>query len=204
MKTIKKGSVYFIKHKGLSAVKVGYSENQNPRERIEASKTYSPYGVEVLGIIIKENARRIEQKIHKKYSNKRLNGEWFDITLEDVNNEIMIYQEVDIFSKVNEYFSEKILINNASKYKVLKNTNILLDDEYDNYLNHLTEYDYFKFDYKKEFNNYLRKYKINNLKLREYNDFIVNYYKSKGYDKYSVCKNGKRFYEFKINTFNYA
>ena len=83
-----KGSVYFIKHTGLSPVKIGYSSAENPIARLYSMTTYAPYGVELLGFIQTLNAKQLERKLHKKYKNKRLNGEWFELTNEDIAIEL--------------------------------------------------------------------------------------------------------------------
>ena len=49
MKT--KGCVYFFKHKGVSPIKIGYTNNVSPINRFENFKTYSPYGSEIGGFI---------------------------------------------------------------------------------------------------------------------------------------------------------
>jgi len=87
MKT-ERGCVYFFRHIGLSPIKIGYSENESPINRFNSFKTYAPYGSEILGFIIISDAKEIESHLHKKYANKRLQGEWFDLSEEDVKKEI--------------------------------------------------------------------------------------------------------------------
>lgn len=84
-----KGCVYFFRHVGLTPVKLGYSENQSPLSRFQQFKTYAPYGGELLGFIVTDAAKEMETKLHIKFNDKRLMGEWFEITEEDVNAEIL-------------------------------------------------------------------------------------------------------------------
>ena len=90
MKEIK-GCVYFFRHKGMTPIKIGYTNNETPTARFETMKTYSPFGAEILGCLVSKDAFSLEQSLHKKYVSKRLSGEWFDITEEDVQNEILIH-----------------------------------------------------------------------------------------------------------------
>lgn len=100
---IKRGCVYFFRHVGLSPVKIGYSENESPISRFNQFKTYAPYGSEILGFIIISDSRQLENDLHKKYSSKRLNGEWFDLTEEEVNKEIDFYTNVADIKDRNEF-----------------------------------------------------------------------------------------------------
>jgi len=81
-----KGCVYFFRHIGLSPVKIGYSENESPINRFNQFKTYAPFGSEILGFIQTYNANELESNLHRKFSSKRLLGEWFEITEVDVKD----------------------------------------------------------------------------------------------------------------------
>jgi len=100
---IKRGCVYFFRHVGLSPVKIGYSENESPINRFNTFKTYAPYGSEILGFIIISDAKEIESFLHKKYSTKRLSGEWFEITEEEVKEEITFYTNISDIKERNEF-----------------------------------------------------------------------------------------------------
>lgn len=82
------GCVYFIKHIGLKPVKIGYSSSDNPINRINNFKTSSPYGLELIGIIKTIDAKKLETFLHKKYKEKRLNGEWFNLSQKELKNEL--------------------------------------------------------------------------------------------------------------------
>lgn len=88
---MKIGCVYFIKHKNYSPIKIGFSSNDLPKCRINCMQTYSPYGVEVIGIILCEQPKIIEKEIHEKYKDFRLNGEWFDIEIDVALETIKLY-----------------------------------------------------------------------------------------------------------------
>lgn len=99
----RKGCVYFFRHIGLTAVKIGYSQNESPIYRFENFKTFAPYGSEILGFIQTTEAKKIESNLHAKYANKRLLGEWFEITEDDVKNEIDFYSKIEDVKNRNEF-----------------------------------------------------------------------------------------------------
>ena len=118
-----KGCVYFFKHIGLNPVKIGYSSNSTPLKRFEQFKTYAPFGAELLGFIRSIEAKELETNLHKKYSNKRLNGEWFDISLDEVEKEIEFNQDIqDSLLKSNfqlewaRTFSKNEILSDLNKY----------------------------------------------------------------------------------------
>lgn len=90
-----KGCVYFFKHSGLSPIKIGYSEKISPLDRFNHFKTYAPYGAEIIGFIPSENAIDLEKKLHDKFSQYRLEGEWFDITVEMAEKEIELQTSIE-------------------------------------------------------------------------------------------------------------
>jgi hypothetical protein len=100
---IKRGCVYFFRHIGLTPVKIGYSTNESPIERFNQFKTYAPYGSEILGFVILSNAKEIETLLHQKYCNKRLSGEWFEITIDDVQKEVNFYSNISDIEERNNF-----------------------------------------------------------------------------------------------------
>jgi hypothetical protein len=95
-----KGCVYFFRHIGLTPVKIGYSTDSSPINRFTQFKTYAPYGSEIIGFIITDSAKKIETYLHKKFENKRLDGEWFEITEQDAINEIDFYsKKEDVYER---------------------------------------------------------------------------------------------------------
>ena len=103
MKISKKGCVYFFRHIGLKPIKIGYSENESPIDRFNQFKTYAPFGAELLGFVIVNNSKQIETNLHQKYAAYRLNGEWFDITEEEVNREVNYYSNQEQIELKNEF-----------------------------------------------------------------------------------------------------
>lgn len=165
------GCVYFVKHKGLTPVKIGYSSGPNPKHRIEQIKTYAPFGIDFLGFINSKSAKKLETELHLKYKNFRLNGEWFNISEETVENilndnyseiqknEIMTFQEFYLKQLPSKpktidtvFFDENFLkvISNIKYNEVIYTNNII---------------DYVNYSYK-EFFVKLRKHCLdNNIKI---------------------------------------
>jgi Meiotically up-regulated gene 113 len=103
MEENKKGCVYFFRHIGLTPVKIGFSTNESPIGRFNSFKTYAPYGSEILGFILTDEAKEIETKLHLKYSNKRLLGEWFEITEDEVKVEVDFYSNIEDIKERNNF-----------------------------------------------------------------------------------------------------
>lgn len=116
---MKKGCVYFFKHIGLAPIKIGYTENISPIDRFTQFSTYAPYGGEILGSITTFEPNKLESLLHKKYNSKRLSGEWFDITKEDVERDIIFYSE-----KSNIDFRNNFEIQFYKKLEQNENENI--------------------------------------------------------------------------------
>ena len=124
--------VYFIKHKGLSPIKIGRTNDLS--KRIYSFNNASPYGIEVIGVIETKDSVKLESIIHKKFNSFRLNGEWFDITNENAINTIMLHNGADYIEARN-------------RFEIGYNTSCLLEqlnkeDYKDSYLHNLISKEY--------------------------------------------------------------
>jgi hypothetical protein len=124
----KYGCVYFFRHVGLEPVKIGYSSNNNPIKRFEQFKTYAPFGAEILGFIQTEEARHLESKLHLKYAQHRLDGEWFKLSSKEVKSIIDYYTSKEQIKDKNNFQIEyaKYLENNR---KIKEIDLLLLEDK---------------------------------------------------------------------------
>lgn len=52
--------------------------------RLKTFEVKMPFEIELIHVIPCSNYHKAESKLHKQYANKRLNGEWFELTPEDV------------------------------------------------------------------------------------------------------------------------
>tara|TARA_R110002012_G_scaffold320774_1_gene545487 strand:- start:4332 stop:4883 length:552 start_codon:yes stop_codon:yes gene_type:complete len=89
--------VYFVKHKFMKPIKIGYSNNL--KMRLQDLKCASPYGLEIIGTIPTYNAQYLEKIIHERLKNRRLNGEWFDISHEEA---------VDIIKESDNSYDDRV------------------------------------------------------------------------------------------------
>ena len=120
MEEEQKGCVYFFRHVGLDPIKIGYSSNSSPIKRFNQFKTYAPFGAEIIGFIQTDEAKEIETKLHQKYANKRLDGEWFLISEKQCNLEIDFYTSKEDIKLRNDFqiFWAKSLADEQEKNKI--------------------------------------------------------------------------------------
>jgi predicted GIY-YIG superfamily endonuclease len=110
-------SVYFIAENenpiyDSLRVKIGYSNNIERREK--ELKTGSPYEIKLMGWIEvsnKENAIKLEDKLHEKYKTKRKNGEWFELSASDVLEELLDHS-TDAYISVEKNTCEFVSCDN--------------------------------------------------------------------------------------------
>jgi hypothetical protein len=130
----KKGCVYFLKHNGLNPVKIGYTQGENPLNRFASFQTYAPFGGELIGFIRSINAKELETKLHKKFTSKRLEGEWFDLTIEEVEEIIKLYSSLADIELKNE-FQIKFIKEHFEDVKIIDNKKpITIISKYDLFL----------------------------------------------------------------------
>lgn len=111
----KNGYVYFFKHSKLKPIKIGYTLDESINNRFNDFKVFSPYNAEIVGFIESDNAQKLEHDLHRKYKEKRLNGEWFDITIEDVKREMNLYNSEFELKRLSNFYIE--YLNKFSKIK---------------------------------------------------------------------------------------
>ena len=122
METNEKGCVYFFRHIGLTPVKIGYSSHESPLGRFEQFKTYAPYGSEIIGFIQTADAKELETRLHQKFANKRINGEWFEITEYEAIYEIDFYSKIEDVAERNKFqqlWAQHLKDKSDNKIKVL-------------------------------------------------------------------------------------
>lgn len=79
------GYVYLMK--GRERIKIGISGNLTTLKRREQRlNTISEYGVERLLLLRTRSPKNLESALHRKYAHKRVNGEWFALSSEDVRD----------------------------------------------------------------------------------------------------------------------
>ncbi len=63
--------------------KIGYAKSFYLRW--QSYRVAFPYGPEIIRLIKTDNMRALEKKLHKKYKDKNIRGEWFNLNKEDIN-----------------------------------------------------------------------------------------------------------------------
>ena len=77
--------VYLIGIPEESRYKIGYT-NRSIDNRVNEIQTGNPKKIEVLEIFETEHHIKVESWMHKIHHQKRMEGEWFELTDEDVKN----------------------------------------------------------------------------------------------------------------------
>jgi len=101
---MKKDFVYFFKHNSINAIKIGKTSGDSVLDRFNAFKTYAPYGAEIIGFFETDNGHRDEKELHQLFKSNRLQGEFFDISLDMVKN--IIYEKNKDYHKAYKIFNE--------------------------------------------------------------------------------------------------
>lgn len=110
--------VYFVKHNNLNPIKIGRTKSDNPIKRLKGFSIFSPYGFQIIGFIQTNNSVGMELFFHEKYKKNRLNGEWFNIPIDVIKNEILQNEfGVLIFNINNENNKNNILKSEIIKLK---------------------------------------------------------------------------------------
>lgn len=75
--------VYFIEHEhGL--IKIGVSDN--PQQRLQQIESIIPYSVELIISFESEEAYFCEQALHKIFQERKVKGEWFNISKDIISS----------------------------------------------------------------------------------------------------------------------
>ena len=110
-----KDFVYFFKHINVPGVKIGKSSGESVEARFSCFKTYSPYGAINLGFYETDNGLKEEFELHKRFAAKRMSGEFFDLSANDVENILM--EKIPNYSLIlSEIVSNKIDTNIILQY----------------------------------------------------------------------------------------
>jgi hypothetical protein len=118
------GYVYFIKgtHKGEEKYKIGKAMDLESRMR--SFEVIIPFDIDVIYAVRVKNPLKLESLLHQTYSEKRVQGEWFDFTKDEI---ILVVFLMKMLSNILENF--------ATEWKLQKEKESKLnDDDYIDYL----------------------------------------------------------------------
>lgn len=76
------GYVYLIQEASNGHFKIG--RTRNPQDRLTTFNVKLPFMIDYICLIPSSNMRRLESRLHSKFTSKRVNGEWFALDAVDV------------------------------------------------------------------------------------------------------------------------
>lgn len=95
---------------GEKQYKIGVTK-RDISARIRELKTGNSNPFEVISTFESKWSKKIESTLHRKFKDKLINGEWFDLDDSDVNNFtnecIKIHQNLELFSTSNSWVVER-------------------------------------------------------------------------------------------------
>jgi hypothetical protein len=99
--------VYFFRENYSDFVKIGKTSNE-VRQRFRDFKIYAPLGAYIVGFIKTSNCHKLEKELHQFYKDKRVKGEFFKLTDEEVNLKINEYDpsKGELLSLINQLIIE--------------------------------------------------------------------------------------------------
>lgn len=77
--------VYLLQVGDIPQYKIGVTSG-DVNKRVKQLQTGNSDKIIVVNVFKSDFNRKIESRLHKKYETKRLEGEWFQLNDEDVNN----------------------------------------------------------------------------------------------------------------------
>ena len=86
--------IYAIGSEHFEAVKIGYSSN--PKGRLYALQNANPFKLSLFGVWgpwKKSQIKYVESIVHNLFNDKRLRGEWFDVSIDEINKNLYGYEE---------------------------------------------------------------------------------------------------------------
>lgn len=87
----KSDKVYVLKHIGFEGFyKIGITYNVN--KRIKQLSNGSPLGVEKIAEFQSNDAKKTESLLHGKFAEQRRNGEWFELTKEQLSTALKLIE----------------------------------------------------------------------------------------------------------------
>lgn len=102
--------VYLIKNLDDDQYKIGYTR-RTVEQRIKEFKTGNCNELKLIHQFESKWGSKIEAVLHRKYKWKKIDGEWFYLEKEEVDNFILecqkIHQNLEILNKTNSLIIEK-------------------------------------------------------------------------------------------------
>ena len=87
------GCVYLIREVEKGRIKIGKSKNVE--KRLNYFSVALPFQIEEVHFIATKNYDELERHLHKKFARKRVNGEWFELNENDIEEVMKIKSDND-------------------------------------------------------------------------------------------------------------
>ncbi|NRQ69705.1 GIY-YIG nuclease family protein [Bacillus cereus] len=96
--------VYLIMEKLYGAIKIGTTKKLD--QRLMQFGVKLPFDIKIVHIIYSENGDITEKLLHKYFSSKRLNGEWFSLNKKDLSDVKNLNLPKKILKSINGIYHE--------------------------------------------------------------------------------------------------
>jgi hypothetical protein len=81
---VEEGFIYFIEEQNSNTVKIG--KTNNLLDRMRTFNVKLPFVWDLIGYYKTDHMSKLESGLHKHFSAKRVNGEWYELTLRDLSD----------------------------------------------------------------------------------------------------------------------
>ena len=92
-KSHRTGSVYLVRNDRNGMIKIGRS--LDVQKRIKALQTSNPFPLTLILTISTNDSSQVESNLHQIFHHKRINGEWFNLSNQDINFVSNLKQQIE-------------------------------------------------------------------------------------------------------------
>jgi predicted GIY-YIG superfamily endonuclease len=94
--------VYLISDANSYIYKIGISKN--PEKRLKSLQTGNDKNLKIIHKVLCEHSNKVETALHNQYSFLKVNGEWFELTQDDVEKFPESCKKIDENFKIIKLF----------------------------------------------------------------------------------------------------
>ena len=92
-KSLRAGSVYLVRNDNNGMIKIGRS--RAVEKRLKTLQTSNPFPLSLILTISTNNAPQVESNLHKIFRHKRVYGEWFNLSDQDIDLAFNLKQQIE-------------------------------------------------------------------------------------------------------------
>lgn len=137
-----KDYVYLLHEKINKTTKIGYTKNVN--RRLTEFKVDLPYPVDLIHTIECVKGREVEKLLHQHFKSKRVGGEWFHLSIDDIANikkrnlpekilAMITGENMSAFTLDQPKKTKANKVPNKNTSKAVSNKNLKYERSYDEY-----------------------------------------------------------------------